>query len=98
MHNFLYQALNKDVIKVFMIKTKYKPDQFNTNRKSLHLSFSHLRKFHDAILFGSYWEKVLLPEVYELEMKSYIDSTQKENTKAKKIVNWEDTEADPVIF
>ena len=74
MHHFLYHTLNVDRIKAFMIKIKYKPDQFTTDGKPLHYSFSHLCKFHDAILFRAHQTKVPLPEVYELEMWSYLES------------------------
>jgi hypothetical protein len=47
----------------------------------VHYSFSHLRKFQDTILFGAHRAKVPLPELYEMEMKSYIiDSIKKERS------------------
>ena len=61
-----------DVIKAFMSKMKFKPDQFNNESKPVNYSFSQLCKFHDAILFGPHQAKVPLPEVYELEMQSYL--------------------------
>ena len=69
--------LNVDVIKAFISKMKYKPDKFTADGKPVHYSFSRLRKFHDAILSGAHREKVPLPEVYELEMQSYLDSIKK---------------------
>ena len=73
-HDFLYRSLNVGMIKAFMRKIKYKPDQFTTDGKPVHFSFSRLSKFRDAILFGAHQKKVPLPEVYELEMQSYLDS------------------------
>ena len=57
-----------DVIKAFMSKMNYKPDQFTTDSNPVHYSFPHFRKFHDAILFGAHRAKGLLSEVHELEM------------------------------
>ena len=61
-----------DVIKACMSKMKYKTDQFTNDGKPVNYSFSQLCKFHDAILFGPHQAKVPLPEVYELEMQSYL--------------------------
>ena len=67
-YDFIYWALNVDVIKAFMSKMKYKPDQFTTDSKPVHYYFPHFRKFHDAILFCTHRAKGLLSEVYEIEM------------------------------
>ena len=77
---------------------KYKPYQFTTGGKPVHYSYSHLYKFHDAILFVAHQEKVPLPEVYELEMQSYLESIKKEKIKAKNQGKLEEIEADPISF
>ena len=64
----------------------------------MHYSFSHLRKFYDAILFGSYRARVPLPIEFEMEMKAYIDSMKKEKTQAKKRGETDEREADPIPF
>ena len=76
-HDFLYRTINVDAIKAFMIKMKYKQDQFTTGGKPVHYSFSHLYNFHDAILLCALRAKDPLPAVYELELHSYLDSIKK---------------------
>ena len=66
-----------DVIKAFMSKMKYKAAQVTTDSKTVHYSFSHFCKFHDAILFGTHRTKVLISEVYEIEIQSYPDLIKK---------------------
>jgi hypothetical protein len=90
--------LNVDIIKAFMSKKKYHPTKRTSDNKPVHYSFSHLRKFQDAILFGAHRAKVPLPEIYEMEMKSYIDSIKKEKTKAKKRSEVDERVADPINF
>ena len=80
-----------------MSKTKYKQDKFTTEVNPVNYSFSHLREFHGAILFGAYKAKFPLPEVYTLEMQSYLDSIKK-NTKGKNRGKSEDTDEDLVGF
>ena len=97
-HDFLYQGLNVDVTKAFLAKKKYKKNKFTSERKPIHYSYSHIRKYHDAILFGSHRAKVSLPEIYELEMIGYLDSTKKEKTGAKKRGQLDEKDADPISF
>ena len=97
-YNFLYWTLNVDVITAFMRKMKYKPDQFTTGGKTVHYSFSHLYKFHDAILFGANQAKVTLPEVYEIELQSYLESIKKEKIKAKNRGELEEKESNSISF
>ena len=97
-HDFKYRTINVEVIKAFLSKKKYHPNKTTRDGKPVHYSFSHLRKFQDAILFGAHRAKVPLPEVYEMEMKSYIDSIKKEKTKAKKRGETDEREADPISF
>jgi hypothetical protein len=72
--------LNVDVLKAFMSKKKYHPTKRTAGNKPVHYSFSHLRKFQDTILFGAHRAKVPLPELYEMEMKSYIIDSIKERS------------------
>jgi len=97
-HDFVYRNLNPTVIKAFLSKKKYKPNKFTTDGKRVHYSFSHTRKYQDAILFGAHRAKVPLPDIYDSEMKNYLDSVKKEKTKAKKGGQLDETEADPITF
>ena len=97
-HDFKYRGLNVDVTKAFLSKKKYKENKFTADGKPIHYSYSHIRKYHDAILFGSHRAKVPLPEIYEIEMTGYLDSAKKEKTGAKKRGELDEKEADPISF
>ena len=97
-HDFVYDTLNVEITKAFLATKKYHPNKLTRQGKRVHYSFSHLRKFYDAVLFGSYRAKVALPAQYELEMKTYLDSIKKEKTVAKKKGETEQREADPIPF
>jgi hypothetical protein len=97
-HDFKYQSLNPQIIKAFLSDNKFKPNAFNADGKPIMYSFTHMRKFQDAILFGALRAKTSLPERYLLEMKSFLDSKKKETTKAKKRGEVEEYEADPISF
>ena len=73
-HDFLYGNLNVNVTKAFLATKKYHKNKLTRDGKPVHYSFSHLRKFYDAILFGSYRARVPLLIEFEMEMKAYIDS------------------------
>ena len=97
-HDFLYQNLNVLVAKSFLAAHKFKPGKFTQDGTPIHYSYSHLRKFHDAIIHGATRQGVPLPEVYEIEMRNYLDSMLKEKTKAKKAGQTEEREADAISF
>ena len=97
-HDLLYRSLNVDVTKEFLAKKKYKENKFTAKGKPVHYSYSHIRKYHDAILFGSHRSKVPIPEIYEIEMIRFLDSTKKENTGAKKRVELDEKYSDPISF
>ena len=84
--------------KVFLAKKKYKKDNFTAEGKPIYYSYSHIRKYHDTILFGSHRAKVPIPEIYELEILGYIDSTKKEKTGAMKRGELDEKDADPITF
>ena len=50
-HDFLYRSLNVDVMKAFLSKKKHHPTKLTPDGKPLHYSYSHIRKYHDAIKF-----------------------------------------------
>jgi hypothetical protein len=97
-HDFVYQNLNPQVIKAFLSANKYKPGAFTTDGKAIMYSYTHIQKYHDAILFGAFRSKQFLPQNYILEIKTFLDSKKKETTKAKKRGEVEEHEADPISF
>ena len=94
----LYRNLNVDVAKAFLSNKKHKDGKFTADGNPIHYSYSHVRKYHDAILYGSHRAKVPLPEIYEIEMTGYLDSIKKEKTSAKKRGELDEQEADPINF
>jgi hypothetical protein len=97
-HDFVYSTINSDITKAFLSSKKYHPNRKTKDNKPIHYSFSHLRKFYDAILFGSFRAKIALPPQYEMEMKSFIDSLKKEKVKAKKRGETDERESDPIPY
>ena len=97
-HDFLYWNLNVDVTKAFLSKKKYKAGKFTAEGKPMQYSYSHIRKYHDAILFGSHRAKVTLPDIYEMNMVGFLDSTKKEKTSAKKKGELDEKDADAISF
>ena len=65
-HDFCYRNLNVEVAKAFLSKKKHHPDKVTSDNKPIHYSYSHIRKYHDAILFGSHRARTPLPEIYEM--------------------------------
>jgi hypothetical protein len=65
-HDFKYQSLNPQIIQAFLSANKYKPNSFNHDGKPIMYSFTHVRKFQDAILFGALRATTNLPERYLL--------------------------------
>ena len=92
-HDFVYNKLSPDIVKAFICaKAKYR------GNSQTQYSFSHTRKFQDAILYGAWRARESLPEKYELEMNVFLDSTRKEKVQAKKKGEFHEQEADPISF
>ena len=47
-------------------------------------------------MFGSHRAKVIIPEIYEIEMTRYLDSIKKEKTGAKKNGELNEKETNPI--
>ena len=79
------------LIKAFLGATKRK-------RNGRICSHSHLRKFHDSILFGAEQTGAILPQVYHLEMGKFLDSYKKETVIAKCKGNVDENDSDQIPF
>ena len=93
-HDIKYESLSADMVILFMSSKKRK-----ANGKST--SHAHLRKFHDAVLYGARQRGVDLSREgcsYQVRMKQYLTSLGKETAKAKQDGNMDDSEADPIPF
>lgn len=86
-----YTGLNINIIKAFLGQIKIK-ENGNT------CSHVHVRKYHDAILWGSEKAKQPLPPDYLREMPKYLDSFKKETRKAKQEGMLDEEEAEPIPF
>jgi hypothetical protein len=60
-HDFIYENLNFGVVMEFLSSKQSK---------------AHIRKYHDALLFGCKQVGAALPRQYYLEMKSYLGAIQ----------------------
>ena len=61
-------------------------------------SFGHMRKYKDAVQYGAFCAKQVLPNIWETRMAAFMASVKKENTKAKKEGKLDEEEADPIPF
>ena len=91
-HDLIYQGLNVDFVLAYMAANKVK----QSNNKLY--SFSHMRKIHDAILFGSKMAKEKMPSSYYTEMESFLASFKKEVARAKSAGNLDENTSDPICF
>jgi hypothetical protein len=97
-HDFVYPIINVNIMRAFLSKKKYKPNKLTPEGRPIHYSFSHHHKYYDAILFGAHRAKVALSDIFEMEIKGFLDSIKKEKTKTKKREEVEEKEADPISF
>jgi hypothetical protein len=85
-------------MKTFLIEKKHKPNELKPEGRPIQYSFSHLYKYYDTILFGVHRAKVALSDIFEMEIKGYLDSMKKEKMKAKKRGEVEEKEVDPISY
>ena len=93
--DFIYQKLPPGVVMAFL-STVRKDEKTGKTR-----SYSHIRKFYDAILFGAREQRVSLPSDpidFHVTVENYLKSFRKENVAAKKRGDVEEIDADPMPF
>ena len=88
-HDIIYAGLNVQMVKAFLGHKKQKEN----GKTSSHVQ---LRKYHDAILWGSKTAKSPLPRSYYEEMDRFLLSFKKETTTAKRDGMLDEQEADPI--
>jgi len=91
-----YEILPVEIVKAYISSNKFKPT--STVDKPEQYGFDHLRKNHDAVLYGASRVKKILPMGYKEEMKIFLDSLEKERTAARKRGELSEEEADPISF
>ena len=70
----------------------------NPDKKDKIMSYDHIQKYHDAILFGSKQAKKMMPNLYYIEMKTFLNNYKKEVTSAKKEGKIDEQESNPFTF
>jgi len=87
-----YDRLNVKMTTLFISANKINPST------GQNYGYDNLRKYHDAILYGSKLAEVPLPAEYRANMKTYLDTFKKEATKAKSEGKTKEQDADPIPF
>ena len=93
--DLVYSGLNVEIIKAFLSVKKVRARTDDGEIKLLH-SFSHIRKYDDAIKWAAGLAKSLLSEKYYTEMDKFINAYRKEFQAAKKEGKVEERDADPI--
>jgi hypothetical protein len=90
-HDLIYTGINVQTVKAFLAHKKQKAYGNTT-------SHVQLRKYHDAILWGSQQAKQLLPRAYYGDIKRFLTSYRKQTVDAKKEGKLDEQEADPISW
>ena len=89
--DIIYSGLRVDMVLAYMAGTKQKDgDTIYTH--------SHMRKVHDAILFGARTVKQVLSTSYYSEMDSFLNSFKKECADGRSRGNVDAKSSDPISF
>jgi hypothetical protein len=88
-HDLIYTGINVRMVKAFLAHKKHKVN----GKTSSHVQ---LRKYNDAILWGSQQASELLPRGYYEEIDKFLTSYRKETVDAKKDGKLDEQEADPI--
>jgi hypothetical protein len=91
--DIIYEGLRVDMVLAYMAANKKK----NSEDDKIY-SFTHMRKMHDAILFGARTIKKTLSSSYYTEMDSFLSSFKKETADAKSKGNVDEKSADPISY
>ena len=96
-HDFIYTKLPSAITKAYLSDPaqKYKKRR-DPAAPQMQYGFDHIRKHHDAILYGANRAKEQLPHGYGQDMKQYLDSLKKSKVRAKKDGELDENEADPI--
>lgn len=90
--DIIYEGLRVDMVTAFMAANKSKPGSDKL------YSYTHMRKTHDAVLFGASTVRQILSSQYYVEMDSFLRSFKKEAADARSRGNVDEKTADPISF
>ena len=93
--DLIYRGFNVEVFKAFLVSLKIKRTHPETGAATL-MGPDELRKYKDAILWGSKRAYEYLPTNFYREMDTFLKSYRKETTKAKKDSRLDEGDADPI--
>ena len=93
-HDLVYAGLNVKVIKAYLSEKKKK--KVATDGTVTLSSVSDIKKYDDAIKWGSLRAGQPLPSDYYREMREFIEAYKKEHKVAKKEGRTDEQEADPI--
>jgi hypothetical protein len=89
--DLVYQGLNVKYVLKFLMSTKKKEN-------GKFLSFTDIRKYKDAILWGASMSEERLPTTFYEDIERYLKGYKKELVKARKDGNLDERAADPISF
>ena len=92
--DLVYSGLNIQFMKVYLSHKKTK--KVDADGKMILASVSDIKKYDDAIKWGSLRAKQPLPISYYREMDSFIQAYKKEHKAAKKEGRTDEQDADPI--
>jgi hypothetical protein len=95
-HDFIYDKIDVQIIKAFISANKIRT--YADDGSPIYYGFDNMRKYKDAILFGSKRAEVPLSPRYNTIMKTFIDSLKKENQKKRKLGQVAESESDAITF
>ena len=95
-HDLVYSGFNVRIFLSFLSEKKIKRKDPTTGAITL-MGYDDIRKYHDAILWGSKQANQPLPPEYYVTMESFLKSYRKEVASAKKVSGGVDEQdADPI--
>ena len=94
--DLVYEGLRVDMVIAYMAATKAKATAEDAVAKIY--SYEHMRKIHDAALFGARTVQQVLSSSYYSEMHSVLQSFRKETADACSHGNVDEKSADPISF
>jgi hypothetical protein len=93
-HDFVYERLDPTLIQGFISCRKVK--YVDEDGANIIYSYDHLRRYKDAVIYGSKRAKKPLSSNFHLSIKDFLDTLKKENQQFKKKGQVDETESDPI--
>jgi hypothetical protein len=95
-YDFIYERIDPEIIMAFLSTVRKEKDNGTGTEKTR--SYSHIRKFHDAILFGAREQGITLHKDYFTYMEKYLKSFKNESVAARRKGDVNELDADPMPF